>query len=183
MEIIFVLGYANVGKTSFIKKLCSKCNIHIPKHLTTRPQREDDLYYEFVSAENFQKTSMFIKASDKHGRMYGVSTKEITECKYDKIIINCSIKNLPDLIENNNYNKYKVCILTTNNPKEKILNNYGKYSKKEMNYRVKEALYEKTIVESYMKEIKSNKNFYLYSIEKKLDIDESLERFIQDAKI
>lgn len=171
------MGIPNVGKTKLLLELKNDPRFYIPLHTTNRPRRIDDTnFYKFRNKEYFLKNDMFISVGDTNNRYYGVCQKDINkEKKRQRILtINCSIKNLPDLLENTN--KQFICLLLSRNIDDRIYS--SKYSKSEQEYRYIETINEQKIVSEYV----PNKVTKVYYIEDFSNFDEMYLHIIKDIE-
>lgn len=179
MKILFIMGFPNVGK-SMIISILEKYGFQVPLHITNRPKREKDTFYYHISTEEFKKIDMFISAEDKFGRMYGVSKNELNLLRNKYILLNCSIKNLKDIISIKKYSDYdfQVCMILSKYPIHQVSCDKYKYNEEEKKYRINEVLFEESIIETYDSHILGNPNFVKYYIEDFCDIESIAENIL-----
>lgn len=158
-DILFIMGQPNVGKTALINKLMATGKFELPIHYTNRPPRKDDKgFYEYVNEQFFTEKNMFLWASDKYGRYYGVQKFDLHSKSKKTFIVNCSIKNISQIINLKRlYGKsMKICVLLSRDPISKVKNSHKKYSAEETEYRVQETLRELVLLNQYASEIEDS---------------------------
>lgn len=106
-RIIAVTGPSGSGKTTLVNKLSERYNFIVPKHCTTRNQRNDDNHlYRYLTHEEFanyvHQGKFFLASGDgpkvkkEYGNFYGILIEDIEESWKisNTIIIYVSYKDL-----------------------------------------------------------------------------------------
>lgn len=79
--LVILSGVSGVGKNTIIQKLLDKHkNVHFFKSATTRPARQGETIYDFMSAEEFKKKDeqgAFFETEESHGFFYATQFKEL----------------------------------------------------------------------------------------------------------
>lgn len=180
IKCIYLIGYPNVGKTTFMNKLLEYTkSVVIPPHVTTRPARDDDRgFYKYVTLDEYKKTDFFIESIDSFGRGYGVENFELEKVSNDKykyVLINTSIKNIPLLKKRLANEQGILCAMLHKFPQIIISNNINKYGQEEIIYRCNENIIEQSIIKKEMNFLNSQS---CYFIDEFNSIDEMVFDFI-----
>lgn len=81
-KLIVVSGFSGAGKGSILKFLKERSDIEIVRSVTTRPQRNADDYYEFVSISEFEHrlaAGSFLEANRYSSGYYGTPLDSVKQ--------------------------------------------------------------------------------------------------------
>lgn len=105
------------GKTTLTNKLVNNYNFLVPKHITTREKRIDDIegFYRYLSVDDFinlKNKGELLLYSGAGDRLYGILKEDCESCfnKSNKVLINISYK---DIMQYLNINYEKLLIVLT----------------------------------------------------------------------
>jgi len=81
-QIVIVSGFSGVGKGTLIKRVLRQLpNLELVRSCTTREKRNDDVFYTFLSNEEFRNLiskDAFLEYNCYSGEFYGTPISEIT---------------------------------------------------------------------------------------------------------